>query len=761
MAERRPFSGSGRPSGPSGRGQRSRGASPQPARSGSHAASRPGRPSGPSARGGASRSQAPYGHGRPRGSAAPSRTGAPAGGHRARSASPQPARGPQRAAAAPRPSAAHRVAEAYVSLFHRSRAAAIALVAILVLLVAALVDFGLTFGRIYPGVSIGGVDVSGKTVPEAAAAVQAAYGDRLDTREALIFASDEAAASLDDLDAVLAAEELSEQLSFEEAQRNKQLWTATATSLNAQLPAEGLAREALAVGRADGGPFARIAAATGGRTVPVRADYSPEQFEALAEDIDSAIGEARVDFGIVVENGTARVTEGHDGSMVDRAVLAAELDRILLVDDGAVGSFVARADYAPLRIDQAAAQRTCDAVNALITPGAAFGYEGHAIDVPTATLGEWVATRVEPGADGAFQLSPYVDPEAAAPALVGLMNKEVQGAEVAVSFSKQGDQVTVTPHAQVAIPQLDDALARFDERTFGGYRRTGSWEGAPDYEPVDIEVTMHDGPLPFDEALSYGIVGEISSFTTQYSSTSSTKNRNHNIHLAASLLNDSITPANGGQWSFNAVAGNTDAAAGFLAAGVINNGKYETEDGGGVCQVATTVFNAVYDAGYPVVKRQAHSLYMESYPSGRDAAVSYPNLDLVWENDTDSDVLMATSCTDTSVTVALYGVDPGYVVETETGDWVEGERYGTVFEEDEDLPEGTSKVRTLGTDGSYIEVRRIVKDRDGNVVRQAQFTSNYQPIDQVIAYGPGTDVEELRQQQEEKDAEREKERERE
>ena len=78
------------------------------------------------------------------------------------------------------------------------------------------------------------------------------------------------------------------------------------------------------------------------------------------------------------------------------------------------------------------------------------------------------------------------------------------------------------------------------------------------------------------------------------------------------------------------------------------------------------MFNAVYEAGYPVTERRNHSLYISSYPTGRDAAIAYPDLDLTWVNDGTSDVLMRSRYTDSSLTVTLYGIDPGYVVSTQT-----------------------------------------------------------------------------------------------
>lgn len=169
-----------------------------------------------------------------------------------------------------------------------------------------------------------------------------------------------------------------------------------------------------------------------------------------------------------------------------------------------------------------------------------------------------------------------------------------------------------------------------------------------------------------------------------------------------------------------------------MAAGAIVNDEYVDEEGGGVCQVATTVFNAVYDSGLPITKRRNHSLYIGSYPAGRDAAVSWPDLDLVWENDTDSAVLMRVTCTDSTVTATLYGVDPGYRTSTQVGEWEEGEKHKTRTEVDDSLSSGERHVKTRGTDGRKITIVRVVKDREGAVVREDVFSSEYAPITEVI-----------------------------
>src|SRR5205814_10067204 len=97
------------------------------------------------------------------------------------------------------------------------------------------------------------------------------------------------------------------------------------------------------------------------------------------------------------------------------------------------------------------------------------------------------------------------------------------------------------------------------------------------------------------------------------------------------------------------------------------NGELKTGLGGGVCQVSTTVFNAAYEAGLPIVSRTNHALYISHYPQGRDATVNYPDTDLKFTNDTGHWLLLRTWVGSSSLTVALYGTPVHRRVVSETG----------------------------------------------------------------------------------------------
>ncbi|MEG0758710.1 MAG: VanW family protein, partial [Raoultibacter sp.] len=260
-----------------------------------------------------------------------------------------------------------------------------------------------------------------------------------------------------------------------------------------------------------------------------------------------------------------------------------------------------------------------------------------------------------------------------------------------------------------------------------------------DSSPLVIEVGSKQVPdtMSLDEALENGVVSSIAAFTTEY--TVDPVERQHNIHLVSDRLSNSIIKANGGTWSFNDIAGNCNEESGFQSAGAIVSGEFVDSVGGGICQVATTIFNSVYDTGFPVLTRHNHSLYIASYPAGRDAAVNWPDLDLVWENDSTSDALLVMSYTDTTVTATIYGVNPEYQVSTQVGEWQEGEKFKTKSTTDENLAPGSSYVKTVGADGRNITIVRSVKDKNGTLLHEDVFSSSYDPKDEVKVQGPAVE----------------------
>ncbi len=121
----------------------------------------------------------------------------------------------------------------------------------------------------------------------------------------------------------------------------------------------------------------------------------------------------------------------------------------------------------------------------------------------------------------------------------------------------------------------------------------------------------------------------IGQYTTYFNSRN--HNRSHNIKLASEAINNYVLLP-GEMFSFNKVVGKRTRAKGYLEAPVIVKGELSEGIGGGICQVSSTLFNAVDRAGIHIVKRYSHSREVPYVPPGRDATVSWNGPDLVFQN---------------------------------------------------------------------------------------------------------------------------------
>lgn len=229
----------------------------------------------------------------------------------------------------------------------------------------------------------------------------------------------------------------------------------------------------------------------------------------------------------------------------------------------------------------------------------------------------------------------------------------------------------------------------------------------------------------------------IASFTTYFSPAN--RARVNNIaQVAATLDGRVIRP--GETFSFNEAVGPRTQAAGYDEAPVIDNGVLVPGVGGGICQVSTTLFNAVLLAGLPVVERWPHALFLERYPVGRDATVSYGSQDFRFRNDSDSVLLLNVVAADDFVEVKLSGVAFARRVELSTSPIrdVVPPRSSPTYPRilvDPALAPGQRDDLEPGIEGRSVSVRRSVHGPDGQLLFTDEFESVYQPKDWIVRVG--------------------------
>ena len=141
-------------------------------------------------------------------------------------------------------------------------------------------------------------------------------------------------------------------------------------------------------------------------------------------------------------------------------------------------------------------------------------------------------------------------------------------------------------------------------------------------------------------------------FSTDYSKSSA--ERKHNISLAAKSLNNVFVDV-GGEFSFNKTVGVRTEKRGYKSAKIISNGEFVEGVGGGVCQVSTTLYNAVIRAGLKITEFHAHSLSVSYVAPSMDAMVNSGSADLRFINTTHNPIIVKTSANGTLLTVRIYG----------------------------------------------------------------------------------------------------------
>jgi vancomycin resistance protein YoaR len=233
------------------------------------------------------------------------------------------------------------------------------------------------------------------------------------------------------------------------------------------------------------------------------------------------------------------------------------------------------------------------------------------------------------------------------------------------------------------------------------------------------------------DAKAMGITGVVGSYTTTYGGT---PGRLHNVQLVSELIDGALI-APGATFSFNGTTGERTPEKGFQEAPVIINGELQNGLGGGICQVSTTVFNAAYEAGLQIDQRTNHALYISHYPTGRDATVNYPDLDLKFTNDTRHWLLLRTFVGSGSLTVNLYGTPQSRRVESETGDLVVTGATPVKRIQDPTLFKGENETDTVGTPPRETSVHRKVYLENGTLLHDNTWASSYVGEPTVIRVG--------------------------
>lgn len=250
----------------------------------------------------------------------------------------------------------------------------------------------------------------------------------------------------------------------------------------------------------------------------------------------------------------------------------------------------------------------------------------------------------------------------------------------------------------------------------------------PDERTARVEAKSARADFRTKDAEALGIKEVVSDVSTSFPYA---EYRNINIGRAAELVNGTVLKP-GETFSMNDTVGERTRANGFTEGFMIANGVFKEDLGGGVSQMATTLFNGMFFAGLEDVEHKPHSFYINRYPVGREATVAWGAIDLKFKNNTDHGVLIESSVrraspgSQGSVRVRMWSTKT-WDVTSSTGD-----RYRFTKPEKRTLS-GPTCVPNSGYGGFDINVKRIFrKPGSSAVARTETFHTRYTPSDTVV-----------------------------
>ena len=459
----------------------------------------------------------------------------------------------------------------------------------------------------------------------------------------------------------------------------------------------------------------------GGDVAPtVRVDAAAYQqgLEAVRAAGDVAARDARLD--IAVGGNGVTVVPSRDGTTADAVALERAIEASVVRGKAYAGPVPMKA--VPPKVSTADAEARAGVAALYLARPVTLRYRERTMVLSPREMAGMLS--VNTGADADTYPLTFRNARAAARLHELFSWAETPPVDARIEVHPEGG-ITVTPSTVGEVLDMEVLLEDLDDTALGGGLRS-----------VFVALKPAMPKLTSDDVETMGLASLGAQFVTYFDPRNTT--RAGNIALAAKLVDGSVIEP-GQTFSLNAAMGPRTTNRGFDYAPVIAaDGVLRQGVGGGICQYATTLFNAVLLAGLPVVERQAHSLYISHYPIGRDATVSWGAVDFKFRNDSGKALMIRSWVQGDHLTVAIVG-KTGREVTFKTGPFYDSRRpvHGqsdprVIY--DADLGPGVVRWER-GIDGHSVKVERTVRDAKGAVLFRDAFVSHYEPLDWVKRVG--------------------------
>ncbi len=566
-------------------------------------------------------------------------------------------------------------------------------------------------GRVFPGISMAGVDLTNMT-PEQATA---------DLSQRLTYPT-------------------SGQVVFRDGDR---VWVATPAELGMVFDAGTSIQSAYNVGR-QGGLFTDLAgqlnAWQGGLDLKPVIVFDERVAHGYLQNIAAQIGQPMIETDLHLNGAEVVYTQGQTGRLINvDATLANLLTQLLAFRDGEVQLVVE--ELSPVVLDALAQAETLRQILSaplmLYVPDAQPGDPGQQTIEPSLLAGMLTIGRVQTDAVWQYQVSTDAQVlEQFLGQIAPLVNRSPQNARF--YFDDKTRELVLVQSALVG-RTLDIAATIYAIQT-------------------GLLAGEHNIALALNTALpevgndttaqSLGITELVSSYTSYFRGSSAA--RLQNIDTARKQFYGLLIPPNT-TFSMGDAMGDISLDNGYAEALIIYNGQTITGVGGGVCQVSTTLFRTALYGGYPIVERHEHAYRVYYYEqtatgtnpelAGLDATVYFPLVDLKFTNDRPTWLLMETYFHPDTMSLEwkFYSTNDGRTVDVQNL----GLRNivpapDPLFVENPDLAAGRCVQKDWPGDGADITVTRVVT-RGGETLFTDSIRTHYEPWQAIYDYGPGTE----------------------
>ncbi len=573
-----------------------------------------------------------------------------------------------------------------------------------------LVSFQIMYvGRIYPGVHVGDVDLSGQTSADAAM-ILAQYYSYPQTGQLLLT-------------------------------YNENMWPVSPAQIGLHVDAEYNARKAFLVGRT-GLPWTRLYIQFGSwfqginlSPILIFDENTAEGYlRGIAEQIDRPTIEAAIEI-----NGT-EVTS-HAGQIGRKLDIAAALTYLQIqtqtLSDGEIPLVVYESPPLMMSVDDEAnlTRRILSAPLLIKVPGQLKDTFGPWAFAPEDLAGMLIFEVVPTPEGTSYQIG--LSEERFSNFLREVAPDLVQDAENArfIFNDDTGELELLQPSMMGQSLDIDATIEAIRQTILAGEHSA----------TIDMSYISPDVTDDFS-AKDLGITELVSSHTSYFYGSDSA--RRQNISTAAERFHGLLIPP-GATFSMSDVLGDISLDSGYAEAWIIYGDRTIKGVGGGVCQVSTTLFRTVFFGGYPIFERYSHSYrvyyYEQTYGGGHDskwagldATVYVPIVDFKFSNDSENWLLMETYVGNSYLTWKFYSTSDGRKVDWDTsGLTSKQDPPDPKYIENGDLAKNVIKQVDWAVEGADVTVTRTVL-RDGDVLHDDIFTTHYSPWAAVCEYGPKT-----------------------